>query len=43
VLVQVVQMPASGNALDAKLIRQAMQERDVMPRLVDAVADTPNF
>jgi hypothetical protein len=43
VLVQVVQMPANGSATDAKLIRQAMQERDVMPRLVDAVADTPNF
>jgi hypothetical protein len=43
VLVQVVQMPANGSALDAKLIRQAMQERDVMPRLVDAVAETPNF
>ena len=43
VLVQVVQMPSSGNATDAKLIRQAMQEKDVMPRLVDAVADTPNF
>lgn len=43
VLVQVVQMPASGDATDAKLIRQAMQERDVMPRLVDAVAETPNF
>jgi hypothetical protein len=43
VLVQVVQMPARGSASEAKLIRQAMQERDVMPRLVDAVADTPNF
>jgi hypothetical protein len=43
VLVQVVQMPATDNAIDAKLIRQAMQERDVMPRLVDAVAETPNF
>ena len=43
VLVQVVQMPAGGSAIDTKLIRQAMQERDVMPRLVDAVAETPNF
>ena len=43
VLVQVVQMPAGGSAIDAKLIRQAMQEKDVMPRLVDAVAETPNF
>jgi hypothetical protein len=42
VLVQVVQMPETGNASDAKLIRQAMQERDVMPRLRDAVAETPN-
>jgi hypothetical protein len=43
VLVQVVQMPARGSATEAKLIRQAMVERDVMPRLVDAVAETPNF
>jgi hypothetical protein len=43
VLVQVVQMPAEGSRFDARLIRQAMQERDVMPRLVDAVAETPNF
>jgi hypothetical protein len=43
VLVQVVQMPATDNAIDAKLIRQAMLEKDVMPRLVDAVAETPNF
>jgi hypothetical protein len=43
VLVQVVQMPNSGSPSEAKLIRQAMQERDVMPRLVDAVAETPNF
>jgi hypothetical protein len=43
VLVQVVQMPASGNDFEAKMIRQAMRERDVMPRLVDAVAETPNF
>jgi hypothetical protein len=43
VLVQVVQMPETGNAIEAKLIRQAMQEKDVMPRLVDAVAETPNF
>jgi hypothetical protein len=43
VLVQVVQMPSDGSATDTKLIRQAMVERDVMPRLVDAVAETPNF
>ena len=43
VLVQVVQMPSSGSPSEAKLIRQAMQERDVMPRLFDAVAETPNF
>jgi hypothetical protein len=43
VLVQVVQMPENGSATDAKLIRQAMQDKDVMPRLVDAVAETPNF
>lgn len=43
VLVQVVQMPAGGSRTEAKLIRQAMQERDVMPRLFDAVAETPNF
>lgn len=42
VLVQVVQMPKNGSATDAKLIRQAMQEREVMPRLRDAVAETPN-
>lgn len=42
VLVQVVQMPEQGSAVDATLIRQAMQERDVMPRLRDAVAETPN-
>ena len=43
VLVQVVQMPKGGSASDANLIRQAMQQRDVMPRLRDAVAETPNF
>ena len=42
VLVQVVQMPEDGSATDARMIRQAMQERDVMPRLFDAVAETPN-
>lgn len=42
VLVQVVQMPKGGSAADAKLIRDAMQQRDVMPRLRDAVAETPN-
>jgi hypothetical protein len=43
VLVQVVQMPASGNAIETKMLRQAMLDKDVMPRLVDAVAETPNF
>ena len=44
VLIQVVQMPSSENAIEKKMIRQAMQERDMMPRLVDAVAaDNPNF
>jgi hypothetical protein len=43
VLVQVVQMPANGNAIETKMLRQAMLDKDVMPRLVDAVADTPNF
>jgi hypothetical protein len=43
VLVQVVQMPENGSATDSRMIRQAMQERDVMPRLFDAVAETPNF
>jgi hypothetical protein len=43
VLVQVVLMPEEGSRTDARMIRQAMQERDVMPRLVDAVAETPNF
>jgi hypothetical protein len=42
VLVQVVQMPKGGSATDATLIRQAMQQRDVMPRLRDAVAETPD-
>jgi hypothetical protein len=43
VLVQVVLMPRDGSANEARLIRQAMREKDVMPRLVDAVAETPNF
>lgn len=43
VLVQVVQMPKSGSAADASLIRQAMQQRDVMPRLRDAVAEPDNY
>src|SRR3954466_16094390 len=42
VLVQVVQMPKNGSASEAKLIRQSMRDRDVMPRLFDAVADNPN-
>ena len=43
VLVQVVQMPATENSIETKLLRQAMLDKDVMPRLVDAVAETPNF
>jgi len=42
VLVQVVQMPKGGSATDANLIQRAMQQRDVMPRLRDAVVETPN-
>jgi len=42
VLVQVVQMPRNGSATDASLIRQALEQRDVMPRLRDAVAETPD-
>jgi hypothetical protein len=42
VLVQVVQMPKGGSATEANLIQQAMQQRDVMPRLRDAVAETPD-
>ena len=42
VLIQVAQMPKNGSKMEAKLIRQAMQDRDVMPRLFDAVAETPN-
>jgi hypothetical protein len=41
VLAQVVQMP-NGRRDEAKMIRQALQERDVLPRLRDAVADNPN-
>jgi hypothetical protein len=43
VLVQVVHMPKGGSAADASLIRQAMQQHDVMPRLRDAVVETPNY
>jgi len=42
VLVQVVQMPKNGSATEATLIRQALEQRDVMPRLRDAVAETPD-
>ena len=42
VLVQVVQMPRNGSATEATLIRQALEQRDVMPRLRDAVAETPD-
>ena len=39
VLVQIVQMPATGSATDVDHIHQAMTERDVMPRLRTAVAN----
>lgn len=39
VLVQIVQIPASKSASDVELIHQAMQQRDVMPRLRSAVAN----
>ncbi len=40
VLAQIVQMPAKRNASDLDLIHQAMEQRDVMPRLRTAVANT---
>jgi hypothetical protein len=40
VLAQIVQMPAGRNAADLDLIHQAMEQRDVMPRLRTAVANT---
>lgn len=39
VLVQIVQIPSSELASDLELIHQAMQQRDVMPRLRSAVAN----
>ena len=39
VLVQIVQIPSSKSASDVELIHQAMQQRDVMPRLRSAVAN----
>jgi hypothetical protein len=39
VLVQIVQIPSSKSAADVELIHQAMQQRDVMPRLRSAVAN----
>ena len=39
VLAQVVQLPNKRNAGDVELIHQAMEQRDVMPRLRTAVAN----
>ncbi|MEP6763265.1 MAG: hypothetical protein ABJB66_03090 [Gemmatimonadaceae bacterium] len=39
VLAQVVQLPNKRNARDVELIHQAMEQRDVMPRLRTAVAN----
>jgi hypothetical protein len=39
VLAQVVQMPPSRSSTDVELIHQALQQRDVMPRLRTAVAN----
>ncbi|MDQ6613098.1 MAG: hypothetical protein M3Y64_11730 [Gemmatimonadota bacterium] len=39
VLAQVVQLPKSRSASDVELIHQAMEQRDVMPRLRTAVAN----
>jgi hypothetical protein len=41
VLVQVIQLPRNGSATDADLIRQAIQQRDVLPRLRYAAAANP--
>ena len=40
VLAQVVQLPKTRSASDVELIHQAMEQRDVMPRLRTAVANT---
>jgi hypothetical protein len=40
VLVQIVQMPPKRNASDVDLIKEAMEQRDVMPRLIAAVSNT---
>ena len=40
VLVQIVQMPPKRNASDVDLIKEAMQQRDVMPRLIAAATTT---
>ena len=40
VLVQIVQMPPKRNASDVDLIKEAMQQRDVMPRLIAAATNT---
>lgn len=39
VLVQIVQMPPKRNASDVDLIKEAMQQRDVMPRLIAAATN----
>lgn len=39
VLAQIVQMPKNGSKTDVELIHQAMEQRDVMPRLRTAVAN----
>ena len=40
VLVQIVQLPPKRNASDVDLIKEAMQQRDVMPRLIAAATNT---
>jgi hypothetical protein len=40
VLVQIVQMPPKRNASDVDLIKEAMDQREVMPRLIAAVSNT---
>jgi hypothetical protein len=40
VLVQIVQMPPKRNPSDVDLIKEAMQQRDVMPRLIAAATNT---
>lgn len=39
VLAQIVQLSNSGTATDVEMIHQAMEQRDVMPRLRNAVAN----